>query len=413
MGMPKRQKNLSLILVLSAAFIDYLGVGLVFPIFGLLFFDPHSTLLPLGTSAESRGLWMGLLVATAPAIMFFSQPFLGTLSDSKGRRRILILSLGIGIFSYILAIIGVLKSQIILLLLSRILYGFSAGSMTVVQAAIVDLSKPEEKTKNFGLYNMALGAGFSFGPFLGGMLIRPTLEGWLNYSTPFTLALILTIANWFLIWWKFKETHFKHSKAKVDWAVGISHVKKAFQMKELRVLFGVMFLFFFGWDFFVEFISVFLLRRYDFTPTQIGVFYAYNSILYALYAGILIRPIIKRFKPKHILEAALIFGGAYFFVFLAVKTGFVMWIFQIPLIYAIALVYPTATTVISNDVSREAQGEILGIYNSIQSVALIVSPFFAGSIIGNYPHISIIVAGSCMLLGGVILYFYRLRRVRN
>lgn len=409
----KRSKKLSLFLILSVGFIDYLGLGLVFPLFTFLLFDTNSGILPPQTSDSMRGLWLGLLLSLAPMVLFFSSPLLGTLSDLKGRKKVLSMSLAMGFFAYLVGVIAVLNSSLILLIASRILYGISAGSTTVVQAGIVDLSTGNEKQKNFGLYSMALGAGFSLGPFIGGVLAKPTLAGWFNYATPFAFAALLSLINWMFILWKLKETHVTRSSKKIDWTVGVLHLKKAFQLKEVRLIFCVMFLFFFGWNFFSEFISVFLMKRFGYTQLGIGSFYAYNGLLYALCAGFLIRPIIKRFPPKRVLEIAFLLGGIYFFFFLPIEQNWIMWIYLLPLIYFISMVYPTATTVISNDTSKDAQGEILGIYGSIQSLALIVSPFCAGSLVAQYPFISIIVAGSTMFLSGVALAIFRIFRGEN
>lgn len=401
--MIKSQKKISLVLLLVTCFIDYLGLGLVFPLFTFLLFDVNAGMLPPEAGDAVRGLWLGILLALAPAVLFFVSPFLGTLSDVKGRKMILLTSLAIGIVSYGFGVMAVFSQSLVLLVVSRVLYGVSAGSITVLQASIVDISSDEQKQKHFGLYTMALGAGMSFGPLLGGLLGKPHLFSWGSYVTPFIAAAAISLINWMVLVWKFKETHVAKPSHKVVWSVGLIHLKKAFQMKKLRVMFLVMFLFFFGWNFFTEFISVFLIKRFDYSHLGVGIFYAYTGILFALCAGILIRPIIKRFRPRPVLAFALVLGGLYFYFFLPIQRDVVMWIYLLPLIYAVALIYPTATTVISNEGAKEAQGEVLGIYNSIQSVALIMSPFGAGSLVAQYPSLCIWVAATAMLVSGLVL----------
>jgi len=398
------------VLLLFVGFINYLGFGLVFPLFTFLLFDTNVEILPKGATDAVRGLWLGGLLAIAPALLFFSSPILGTFSDIKGRKKILSVSLLIGIVSYLIAVIAIMKSSLTCLILSRVLYGISSGSMTVVQAGLVDLSSKEDKQKNFGLYNMALGAGFSLGPFIGSVLTKPSFTGSVNYLTPFIVAAILMFINWLFILWKLKETHVLDPLKKHNWKMGILHLKKAVHMKQLRMLFLVVFIFFVGWNFFTEFVPLFLIKRFEYAEMGVGSFYAYTGILFALCAGILIRPVIARFTPKRVLETALIGGGLYFFLFLFIKQSWVMWLYLPPLIYFIAMVYPTATTVISNETSSDAQGEVLGIYGSIQSLALIVSPFFAGTLVAQYPFMPIVVSGGAMLLAGILLLLFRLAK---
>jgi MFS transporter, DHA1 family, tetracycline resistance protein len=356
---------------------------------------------------------MGLLVAMGPLVLFFSSPLIGALSDQKGRKKMLNITLIIGFFSYLIAVVAIARNSLLLLMLSRIFYGISAGNLTVVQAALADLSSREEKAKYFGLYSMALGAGFGIGPFLGGILSKTFFQGGLQLAAPFCFAALLTFINWVLIAWKFKESRQTREVTAMNWMVGLKNLKRALRLKELRMIFIVMFLFFFGWDFFMEFASVFLLKRFDFSGIGIGAFYAYTSLLYALFAGIFIRPITKRFPAKRILEIALILGGCYFFFFLCISKAHTIWLYIPPLLYFLALIYPTATTVISNDAPPEAQGEILGVYGSIQSLALILSPFCASSFIGNYPFIIILVAGSFLFMAGISLMIFRLHASRH
>ncbi len=399
------QKKISLVLLLFVAFIDYVGIGLVFPLFGLLLFDPHSTLVSPDVSYSLRGVWMGLLIAAGPMVLFFSSPVLGTLSDQKGRRNVLLLTLLTGVVSYLFAILGVLFHSLALLLVYRILYGISAGNTTVVQASLVDLSTPQEKAKHFGLYNMAVGAGFSVGPFLGGSLVNT--GGRFGFAIPFCLAALMTVVNLCFVIGKYRETNKRLSPAqKMNWAVGFSHLKKAFRMKELRLIFVVMFLFFFGWDFFIEFASVFLIEKFHFRPTQIGGFYAYTAVFYAFFAGFGIRPFIKRFAPRQLIKYALFLGGVYFLFLGLIEQATLLWICTPPLLLFIALIYPTATTLVSDDAAQDAQGEVLGIYGSVQSLALIVSPFFAGSLVGAHPTLSVTVAGMSMILGAVIFKIF-------
>ncbi|NGX39563.1 MAG: hypothetical protein KR126chlam1_00894 [Chlamydiae bacterium] len=70
-------------LLLFSGFLDYVGIGLVFPLFAALFFDRSSLLLAPETSDLVRGIWMGVLIALTPLVQFFVSPILGSLSESS------------------------------------------------------------------------------------------------------------------------------------------------------------------------------------------------------------------------------------------------------------------------------------------------------------------------------------------
>src|SRR5690554_4974954 len=93
--------------ILLIGFIDYFGITLVYHIFATLLFDSSYPLLPAESSAFYRGAILGILIGITPFIQFFSAPILGSISDIKGRRQILIYATLIGFISYVFAVVGI------------------------------------------------------------------------------------------------------------------------------------------------------------------------------------------------------------------------------------------------------------------------------------------------------------------
>src|SRR5262249_48294251 len=54
--------------------------------------------------------------------------------------------------------------------LGRIIDGFTAGNLSIAQAYISDVTKPENRTRSFALIGIAFGAGFLIGPAVSGLL---------------------------------------------------------------------------------------------------------------------------------------------------------------------------------------------------------------------------------------------------
>ena len=168
--------------------------------------------------------------------------------------------------------------------------------------------------------------------------------------------------NLILVLWKYPETlsSFKSGTVKV-WD-GIYNIGKAFSMQKLRVLFLATFAFSFGWSFFGEFIPVYLIDKFGFTATGIGNYYAYNGICYGLSAGIFCAPVLKRYSPHYVFMWALLLCGAYMFLFLAIDSPHMLWYYIPPLCWLLALVFPTASALVSNSADKDSQGEVLGVY---------------------------------------------------
>lgn len=395
-----RSRKMSLGILLLSGFIDYAGVAIVYPLLAYLLFDPDFHFLPVEASNAARGLWLGILIALHPLLQFFFSPIFGSLSDLRGRKKLLIFSFWVSIIGYGMAILGMYYQNIALLALFRVLTGIGGGNCSIVSAITADISTHENKTKHFGLLNMSFGAGFTLGPFLGGVLASA-----FGLTAPFVTAFLLVLLNLLLVWWKLDETHPVFLKGRVSFFTSIYQLRQAARMPELRFIFLGLLIFSFGWSFFTEFVPLFLIDRYQFDPALIGVYYGYSGAFYSLSAGLLIYPIIRRIGIQRTLVLSMLFSGLYLLLFLKIKSSTLMW-FYLPLSqFFLAFAYPAIAALISNRVSEERQGEAMGIYQSLIALALTVTPFCSGSLVGSYPSLSVIVSGILMAVaaGTVIL----------
>jgi DHA1 family tetracycline resistance protein-like MFS transporter len=383
-------------IVLLVAFLDFVGLGLVYPMFSSMLFDHSLALLPANTSEGVRGMWLGVLLAMLPFTQFFTAPIWGALSDSKGRKKPLAWSLVVIFLGYIVGFCAVLGNHLLLLLTSRILIGFGSGNMAIVQATIADLSSAENKAKNFALYGMALGAGFTVGPLLGG-----TLSTW-GFEVPFLFSAGMIATNLALVLFVFKETCHQLSKKALSWTMGLSHLKKAFGFYEIRVILFCSFLHNFAWSYFFEFIPVYLIRKYHFSASDLGLFYGVAGGCYALSAGLLIRPFLGRFKPELLFFGGNCLAGLAVLSFLGLPS--VAWLFPLVFLtlFFVSFVTPTSNTVVSNSAPAEVQGEAMGVLSSVNALALVLSPLFSGSLVGNHPSLPMWVGGALMLCVAIV-----------
>ena len=389
--------NLSFFIILLTGFVDYLGLGLVYPIFAVLLFDVNQPILPSHASAEYRGAMLGILIALTPISQFFCSPILGAFSDIKGRKKSLILGISTGFLGYILGIVGIVLNSLPLLFLYRFLVGASDATAAVAQATLTDISTEENKAKRFAYLNSSLGLGFTLGPFLGGIIADPTIVSWFNYSTPLIAAGLLSLLNLLLVIWKFPETRKILNRVEFDLIEGIHNIRKVFLMKNLRWLFFVGFALSFGWSFFSEFVPVLLRERFGFTLGRIGVYYAMNGAWYSIGALIAAR-FVDKFSPVNVATRSLLGAAICMLLFIAIRNPFYIWGILPLMMCCLAFAYPTATTLVSNQANSEAQGEVLGVYQSVGAAAMGLSPLFVGSAVGAYPEFIAWGGAFCLVL---------------
>lgn len=388
--------------VLLTVFIDSLGFGLVYPIFSVLLMNPEQGFLPLHTSLALRGWLFGLLVSGFCLGQFFGGPILGALSDYKGRKKVLLFTLWIAACTYVLTAIGIIFKSIVLIFVARLLGGLAAGNWSVAQTIIVDTSTEKEKTTNFGLLGMAWGTGFVIGPYLGGKLSDPSVSAVFNLTTPFLVAAFLCLLNIVLLLWKLKESLPVIQVRKISLSAGIYQLKEAFTSVKLRGLFLVMFVFCIGWGFFTEFCPISLIRKFHFTGAEIANFYACMGLWIAFCQGLVIRPFLRWFSPNTLILTALLGMGFTLTIMAFINVKFFLYCILPALAFFEALLFPSATTIVSNVSDKQSQGHILGVYNSVQWAAIGLTPLFSGSFVAIYPYLPFVVGATAMFFALIV-----------
>lgn len=400
------KQSVALLLVSLVGFIDVMGVGLVYPMFASMLYQGDCHILPEQVSDSMRGVCLGILLAMMPLTQFFSAPILGALSDIKGRKRIILPSLLASIFGYSLAMLAVNIESFFLLLLSRVFVGISAGSAAVVSASVADLSSNEDKAKNFGLFNMACGLGFTAGPFIGGVLSGVVIYGLSGYSLPFAVAGTVTLINWILVLAFYDDIYTPKVANSLNLSLGVRNIVKGFKIPGLKTLLFCVFSACVGWSFYWEFAPVTWIATYQFSTAEIGNFYAYGAFVYALSCGVLIRPIVNRFSNQMVLVFALLLCGLSIGSMWFYTSQIWLWV-CIPIQqFAIALFWPTSAALVSNSVGEDMQGEIMGIFQSVDSLAFALSPLVAGSLLGISHLMPIYVGMLCMFIAASTLTAY-------
>lgn len=393
--------------IFITVFIDLLGYGILIPVIPLLLTDPVSTyfLLPIGESVNKGYILLGFLIALFPLGQFIATPILGQLSDRFGRKRIILLSLIGTFFSYIFFAYGIIIKNIPLLFLARFFGGITGGTLSVAQAAIADVTKPEERARGFALVGAAFGLGFIIGPLIGAKLSDPNVLPWFDATTPFWFAAIVILINILLIYFIFPETKIGAEKFhKINFFQALSHIKKSLMLKDLRYMFLTNFFFQSGFSFFATFFSVFLLSKFAFTQTGIGNFFAFIGICVVLAQIFVTRPLTKIYSDYDILKWSLL-GGALIlpaFILPSVWQGIII---LVPL-YAIfnGLSQATTIAIVSKKSSDRHQGEVLGINSSLQALGQAIPPMFSGFIAASFsPAAPTIFAG---LITGVAFIIF-------
>jgi DHA1 family tetracycline resistance protein-like MFS transporter len=351
--------------------VDVLGLTIILPL--LPFYAEH-----YGASPAV----VGLLVSLYALCQLIAGPMLGRLSDRMGRRPLLLVS---QVGTFIGFLILAYAHALWIIFLSRAIDGITAGNLSLAQAYISDVTKPEDRAKSFGLIGIAFGMGFLVGPGLSGFLSK------YSYQYPIFVAAGLSatsiLATYFLLPSVTPAAVDSATPRKftlLDWGNYVRY----FREPALAPLLWQFFAFTFAFSMFMSGFPLFAERRYTwhdqpFGPQQVGYVYAFVGLLGVILQGGLIGRLVKAFGELNLARAGFFFG-----LVGLVALGFTKGIPLLLITAAVAslgtgTIRPTVTSMITQKAGRSEQGVILGLTQSLNSISAIAAPALAGFLIDH------------------------------
>ncbi|XP_069352770.1 major facilitator superfamily domain-containing protein 10 isoform X2 [Eulemur rufifrons] len=121
----------------------------------------------IGMPVEKRYnsvLFGGLIGSVFSILQFLSAPITGAVSDSLGRRPVMLLSLTGLAASYA---VWATSRSFAAFLASRVIGGISKGNVSLSTAIIADLGSPPARSQGMAVIGVAFSLGFTLGPMLG------------------------------------------------------------------------------------------------------------------------------------------------------------------------------------------------------------------------------------------------------
>lgn len=363
-------------IILFTIFLDALGIGFITPIL------PYYI-----DSLQMPEIMVSSLFVVFSIFAFFSAPLLGMISDRKGRKPVLIVSLlssaiGWAIFAFARTPVG--------LFLGRIIDGAAAGNISTAQNYLIDISKDEKDlNKNLGSIGAIFGAGFIVGPLIGGFLFN------IDKKLPFIIVGAMALFNTILAYFFLPETNGNVNKRKMS-LNPFEPIFKAFKNKKLLP-------FYLAWLFFgiavtltQSILGLYIDKLFSWKVvtasilmTLIGLIIFFNQMFFVHKVW------LKFFKESALMVWMIVpFALGYFAMSLPYKSVFVFGLIISTLAYSTLRIITNSQVVGLCD--KEEQGETMGVLASLISLSLILGPSLGGSMYE-------ISAGSPFILTGLLL----------
>ncbi|QDT52924.1 Tetracycline resistance protein, class B [Caulifigura coniformis] len=376
----------SLLIIFLVVFIDLLGFGIVLPL-----------LARYGEHFQASGATLGLLMASFSAMQFLFAPLWGRVSDRVGRRPILLLGLAASalfyaLFGYVTArqpdelILGL--KPLTWLFIARIGAGIAGATIPTAQAYIADSTEAKNRGKGMALIGAAFGLGFTFGPLLA-LAFASNTENAAPSPAAGYLAAGLSALAFLAAVVKLPES------LKPGDSSGAGH-RKWLQLASLKrslqnpVHRATLLAIFISTCSFAQLESTLSLvtERLGLTERENFYVFAYLGFMLLFFQGAIVRRLLPRLGEKTMavgggillaagLAAIGLSAGAAEGAVTEVEGRDALWRLFLVLPISVAgfsALNPSLQSLLSLNTSSEEQGEVLGVGQSLSSLARIIGP---------------------------------------
>jgi MFS transporter, DHA1 family, tetracycline resistance protein len=357
-GAARRQA--AFVFIFATVLLDMLAIGIVIPVLPKLVVDF------VDGDTEQAAKIFGLFATGWALMQFLFSPLQGALSDSFGRRTVVLLSnFGVGLDYVLMALAPTLGW----LFAGRIISGITAASISTAYAYVADVTPQEKRAARFGLLGAAFGAGFVLGPALGG------LAGSISPRLPFWIAAGLSLANACYGLLVLPESLPASQRVRFAWRRA-NPFGALTLLRSHTELFGLAFVNFLGnlAHAVLPSISVlYMLYRYGSDQRVVGLTLAGVGIASIIVQGAIVGPVTKRIGERAALMVGLGFGVLGFLAFALARTDVEFWL-GIPLMALWGLESPACMALMSRRVSASEQGQLQGANSSVTGIANLFGP---------------------------------------
>ena len=330
----------------------------------------------------------GFLLSSYSLFQFLAAPYLGKLSDFKGRKPVLLISQAGTFLCWVVYVIAYFTPQIsiwgfalplYIIALARVVDGITGGNSSVTQAYVADITSKEEKSYVFGYLGGIVGIGLIIGPGVGGFLS----SGSIGYLGTVLCALVISAITLFSIFFGLEESlpeerraPFEEQPISQSFRL-LNRIKKLDPPAIIKKIFGIRGCFTVTMATYISTIALFMIDVFEFDERELGFFMLFVGFFVSFNQVILSKKFISWFGEYRTMRIGLMLVAIGLICITLTNN---LWLY-IPLYYVlnlgISLCIPTFNSILAQTSRPNQVGEVMGISESIISLSNAFIPIFA------------------------------------
>ncbi|MCH5716172.1 MFS transporter [Niabella hibiscisoli] len=249
-------------------------------------------------------------------------------------------------------------------------------------AAITSYAKPENITRAFSLNRMAINLGFSFGPFLGGLMaaISYDLLFWGNAIGCFIAAI--------LFYSYFNNRRGSNNKPVVTVAPKENNTRHSSAYKDVPYLFFafICMLYFIPFCQLLNAMPLFFDEKAGMSKEAIGTLMGYSGFIIVLTEMVIVSLVQKRFSIYNSIILGTLFIIPGFLIYLLTTELWALYLAISLISLSEILVLPFTSTVGALRAGSNNKGSYMALNSLGFSMAFIITPFLSTKIIESYGY---------------------------
>ena len=285
-------------ILFAVMFLVMVGFGIIIPV--LPFYAEN-----IGASPTQ----LGLLMAVYSFMQLLFAPMWGRISDRIGRKPVIMIGVfGLAVSFFLMG----MSSELWMLFAARIIGGFlSSANMPTVMAYVADITTPEDRGKGMGIIGASVGLGFIFGPAIGGIFSKTSL------NMPFFIAGASSLLTFFVVGFFLKESLTEESRSR-------QNEKRATLLQALREPVSILFML----QLFISLslsgleatFAYYAAKRAGLGTVQLGYVFMIMGLAGALVQGGLVGRMTKKFGEGRVIQAGIVVSAIGFGLILLVDS---------------------------------------------------------------------------------------------
>ncbi|MEH6942425.1 MFS transporter [Bacillus sp. JJ722] len=361
-------------------FLVMVGFGIIIPVLPFL--------------AEKVGgspTELGLLMAVYSLMQLFFAPIWGRVSDRIGRKPVMMIGIaGLAASFFIMAT----ADSLWVLFVARIVGGvLSAANMPTAMAYVADITTPEDRGKGMGIIGAATGLGFVFGPAIGGIFSKSSL------NMPFYVAGISCVFTLLLVAILLKESLTKENR--VLQANKKEPMWKAFQ-GPLSIMFVLQLIITLSLAGLETTFAYFAAKKAAIDTVQLGYIFMIMGLGSAMVQGGLAGKMTKKYGEGAVIRVGIIVSAIGFILILFSSNFWTSAVFLTIFGLGNGVIRPAISALLTKN-SNSGHGNVTGLLSSFDSLGRIIGPPLGGllfSVSIGLPYIS----GAILSIIALLLY---------